>query len=446
LSNRFTDRSDEGTVVAPHDAIAGPVAAAFFALHHGLPRQGPGSDATTRRLLALAGPLPPCPRALDLGCGPGRAALVLAEEAAAEVTAVDLHQPFLDELTEAAAARGVGHAIRTLRASMAELPFPDESFDLIWAEGSVYTIGFDTALRSWRRLLAPGGTLVVTECEWTTDSPSAEARAFWDGQYALRTQDRNAAAARAAGYTVAALHPLPDRDWFAEYYTPLSARAHAADLTVAGMREAVTATLREITMRHEHGMDYQYTGYVLRPRASEETDANPAMTTSWITRPETAADLDRIREVNLAAFPTPLEADLVEALRADPAAWIPGLSWVTEAPDGTIAGYALLTRCHVDGSAALTLGPCAVRPEHQRRGAGSAAVHAALDAARQQGENLVLVLGHAEYYPRFGFVPASGHAIRPPFDVEDKYMMALALDPTRPVPSGTIRYPAAFGV
>ncbi|MGN9788622.1 GNAT family N-acetyltransferase [Nonomuraea sp. ZG12] len=170
------------------------------------------------------------------------------------------------------------------------------------------------------------------------------------------------------------------------------------------------------------------------------------MTTSWITRPETAADLDRIREVNLAAFPTPLEADLVEALRADPAAWIPGLSWVTEAPDGTIAGYALLTRCHVDGSAALTLGPCAVRPEHQRRGAGSAAVQAALDAARQQGENLVLVLGHAEYYPRFGFVPASGHAIRPPFDVEDKYMMALALDPTRPVPSGTIRYPAAFGV
>ncbi len=60
--------------------------------------------------------------------------------------------------------------------------------------------------------------------------------------------------------------------------------------------------------------------------------------------------------------------------------------------------------------------------------------------------NLVLALGHAECYPRFGFVPASRHAIRPPFDVEDKYMMALVFDPTRPVPSGTIRYPAAFGV
>lgn len=53
---------------------------AFFALHHGLPRQGPGSDATSRRLLALAGPLPARPRVLDLGCGPGRSALLLAAD------------------------------------------------------------------------------------------------------------------------------------------------------------------------------------------------------------------------------------------------------------------------------------------------------------------------------------------------------------------------------
>jgi len=212
------------------------------------------------------------------------------------------------------------------------------------------------------------------------------------------------------------------------------------------MGEAVATPPQEITMRHEHGADYQYAGYVLRPQASTETDANAPMTTSWITRPETAADLAQIREVNLAAFPTAEEADLVEALRADPRAWIPGLSWVAEAPDGSLAGFALLTRCHVDGTPALALAPCAVRPEHQRRGAGSAAIHAALDAAREQGENLVLVLGHAEYYPRFGFTPASGHAIRPPFDVEDQYMMALVFDPTRPVPAGTIRYPAAFGV
>jgi predicted N-acetyltransferase YhbS/SAM-dependent methyltransferase len=422
---------------------------AFFALHHNLPRQGPGSDATTRHLLALAGPTPAHPRVLDIGCGPGRASLLLAHEAQAEVTAVDLHQPFLDELARAAAARGLGHAIHTSRVSMADLPFPDGSFDLIWAEGSAYNIGFDTALHIWRRLLAPGGTLVLTECEWTTDSPSVQARAFWDGHYRLRTRDRNAAAARAAGYTVIAMHQLPDDDWFDEYYTPLAKRADEADPAAPGMRDALAATRQEIAMRREHGADYQYTGYVLRPQTKPTTDTEEAphpMTTAWITRPESAADLAEIRAVNLGAFPTSLEADLVEALRADPAAWLPGLSWIALASDGTIAGFALLTRCHVGDVPALALGPCAVLPEYQRQGAGSAAIKAALGAAREQGENVVLVLGHAEYYPRFGFTPASGHGIRPPFDVPDENMMALTFDPAHPVPAGIIRYPAPFGV
>lgn len=95
---------------------------AFFALRHRLPRQGPGSDATTRHLLSLAGPLPARPRVLDLGCGPGRSALLLAAEAAAEVTAVDLHEPFLAELRTAARARGLAASIRTVNADMGELP------------------------------------------------------------------------------------------------------------------------------------------------------------------------------------------------------------------------------------------------------------------------------------------------------------------------------------
>ncbi|GAA2213523.1 N-acetyltransferase [Nonomuraea monospora] len=176
------------------------------------------------------------------------------------------------------------------------------------------------------------------------------------------------------------------------------------------------------------------------------TTSTDTGTGTWITRPETLADLAAIREVNLAAFPTPLEADLVEALRADPAAWLPGMSWVAQRPGGPIAGFALFTRCHVDGAPALALGPCAVLPAAQRHGAGSAAIRAGLEEARRQGENLVLVLGHATYYPRFGFVPASRYGIRAPFEVEDPYMMALVFDDTRPVPSGTIRYPAAFGV
>src|ERR671918_2369539 len=97
------------------------------------------------------------------------------------------------------------------------------------------------------------------------------------------------------------------------------------------------------------------------------------MTTIWATRPETADDVSAIREVNLAAFPRAAEADLVDGLRASDA-WIEGLSIVTEDPEGTVVGHALLTRCHVDGAPALALAPCAVLPRAQKRGAGSAVI------------------------------------------------------------------------
>jgi putative acetyltransferase len=169
------------------------------------------------------------------------------------------------------------------------------------------------------------------------------------------------------------------------------------------------------------------------------------MANSWTTRPETPDDVAAIREVNLAAFPTAVEADLVDALRAGDA-WIEGLSIVTGDGDGTVVGHALLTRCHVDGAPALALAPCAVLPRVQRRGAGSAAIRAGLEAARAMGEKLVLVLGHPEYYPRFGFTPASTFGIRPSFEAPDEAMMALALDPEAEIPRGTIAYPAPFGV
>ncbi|MFF5970873.1 GNAT family N-acetyltransferase [Streptomyces sp. NPDC012769] len=415
------------TTQALHDA--------FFALHHGLPRQGPGSDTTTRRLLALAGPLPARPRVLDLGCGPGRSALLLAAEAGAEVTAVDLHEPFLAELREAAAARGLDRRIRTLRADMGALEdLPDGSFDLVWAESSAYAIGFDRALAEWRRLLAPHGTLVVTECEWTTDEPGPVARAFWERHYPLRTTAGNTAAAVAAGYHVHGVVPQPESDWD-EYYGPLSQRAAAADPTAPGMAGALAATREELELRREHGGDYGYTGYVLRP-------ADPR----WRTRAETAADVPRVREINTSAFPTPAEAGLVDALREDPDAWLPGLSYVAEAPDGTVAAYALITRCHVDGVPAAALAPVAVAPAYQRTGAGQAVVRAVLDAARLRGERLVLVLGHPEYYPRFGFVRASAYGIKPAFEVPDEAMMALDLGGSGAVARGTLSYPAAFGV
>jgi SAM-dependent methyltransferase len=248
----------------------------FWRLHDGLPRQAPGSDASTRRLLDLAQPWPDAPRMLDIGCGPGRSSLVLAAETGGTLTAVDLHKPFLDGLAAAAAGRH-GARIHPVVASMDALPLPDGRFDLVWAEGSAYVMGFDAALGAWRRLLAPGGTLVLTECEWTTSTPSPENRAFWDEEYpAMRSTAANVAAAMDAGWTVAATYLLPDRDWWDEYYTPITER-----LAALGPRDdptdrlVIAAEQREIDTRARFGDEYGYMGYVLRPWGGAQHNATP---------------------------------------------------------------------------------------------------------------------------------------------------------------------------
>ncbi|MFC9931575.1 GNAT family N-acetyltransferase [Streptomyces sp. NPDC127190] len=170
------------------------------------------------------------------------------------------------------------------------------------------------------------------------------------------------------------------------------------------------------------------------------------MGTMWFSRAETSADIPIIRDINIAAFPTTAEADLVDSLRADPTAWIEGLSLVAADETGRPVGHALLTRCHIDSTPALCLAPCAVRPEQQQRGAGTAAIRAALAAARSLGERHVVVLGHPAYYPRFGFTRASGHGIGLTIDVPDDALMALSLDAGHPLPGGTVHYAAAFGI
>jgi SAM-dependent methyltransferase len=238
----------------------------FWAAHEGLPRESPGSDATARLLLQLAGPLPERPRVVDIGAGTGPASLLLACELGARVTAVDTHAPFLARLRTAADAAGLTDWIRTVEAPMQDLPLPDASADLIWAEGSAYIMGVDAALVAWRRLLAPNGVLVLTDATWTTPDPAPDAHAFWETAYpAMRTADAVVAAAQRAGWTLLGSYLLPDSDWDA-YYGPLAARITELRAQRPEDAAALDAEDLEIEARRRYGDDYGYTGFVLRRR------------------------------------------------------------------------------------------------------------------------------------------------------------------------------------
>ncbi|MGC4941340.1 GNAT family N-acetyltransferase [Kribbella sp. DT2] len=165
------------------------------------------------------------------------------------------------------------------------------------------------------------------------------------------------------------------------------------------------------------------------------------MSITWNTRAETGADTAAVDAVNFHAFGRRLEPDIIVRLRADATAWLPKLSYVATQGDEVVA-HALLSRCHLDDTPALVLGPVAVLPAYQGTGAGSATIRAALEAARAVGEHAVVVLGHDKYYPRFGFRQATEFGIHSEYDGPNQ--MALGLAPDRPLPRGTIHYPAAW--
>ena len=147
-------------------------------------------------------------------------------------------------------------------------------------------------------------------------------------------------------------------------------------------------------------------------------------------RQEREADEAAVRDVLVEAFGQPNEADLVDALRKG-AAFFPELSLVAEA-GAAVVGHILLTRLHVRGALAkpgLALAPMGVKESFQRLGIGGELIRAGLRVAREKGEPFVVVLGHPDYYPRFGFERASRFGIKASFDVPDEALMALELHP-----------------
>jgi len=145
-------------------------------------------------------------------------------------------------------------------------------------------------------------------------------------------------------------------------------------------------------------------------------------------RAEAENDRALVRELNVVAFEGSAEADLVDGLRQNAS---PIISLVAE-EEGQIVGHILFSPAGLIGhpeARIMGLAPMAVLPEHQNKGIGSALVRAGLEQCRNLGFAAVIVLGHPEYYPRFGFKPASRFNLESEYDVPDEVFMAIELEP-----------------
>ena len=171
------------------------------------------------------------PHILDIGCGSGVPTMELARLSSGEIIGLDIDQDMLHVLREKVEKAGLSNRVKAVKCSLTDMEFPDESFDIIWAEGSIHVIGFKRGLQEWRRLLRPDGFLVVHDEK---------------GDVGEKLDQISS-----AGYELIGYFELDEKTWWTEYFVPLGrlvveTRAKYPD--APGVLEAVNDAQREIDM------------------------------------------------------------------------------------------------------------------------------------------------------------------------------------------------------
>jgi len=198
----------------------------IFDLHLGGHRQGPGSKEITMKAFSLTGfKREEEIKILDIGCGTGAQTLDLAQHTRASITALDFSSEFLAVLKNRAEKLQLSDRIQCVESSMWELPFEEESFDLIWSEGAIYNMGFEKGIQYWKQFLKPNGVLAVSEISWIRMNPPAELVEYWNEAYTeMDFLSNKIQVLENYGYSPLGHIVLPENCWMEEYYHPLQDR------------------------------------------------------------------------------------------------------------------------------------------------------------------------------------------------------------------------------
>ncbi len=186
--------------------------------------ESPGRLDYTQKAFSLLPKLDK-PNILDVGCGTGEPTIMLAKMSNGVLTGIDIDQGALDELKRKAKEQNLSDRIKTVKMSMFNLDFPDKTFDIIWAEGAIFHMGFKKGLMEWKRLLKPNGFLAVHEMCWVNQKPPIEIQDHWKWIYpGIATHQKNLEMIRGCGYKVIGHFTLPEDAWWKFYFGPLQER------------------------------------------------------------------------------------------------------------------------------------------------------------------------------------------------------------------------------
>ena len=196
----------------------------FLELHKDMPRQGSGRDKYTQKAFEMI-PKIKNPKILDIGCGPGMQTIKLAKLSNGVVIGIDIYQQYLDQLQQLIKKENLQDRVKAVKQSMTDIQYNEESFDIIWAEGSIFVIGFEQGLREWKKYLKPKGFLAVHDMAWIKENPPYEIREYWEKVYPdILTIKDAIKIIKESGYNLIGYFPLPEDAWWDFYYNPLKKR------------------------------------------------------------------------------------------------------------------------------------------------------------------------------------------------------------------------------
>jgi DNA-binding transcriptional MerR regulator len=235
----------------------------FMSIFSTLESWGPGSAEDTAKAFGMLSSSPES--ILEIGCGNGNATLTLASLTDAQIIAIDNEQSALDKLQAKINARQLSGRLSTQCLSMTALDFTAGSFDLIWAEASIYVMGVQKALAQWKPLLEKNGQLVFSDLVWLSDNPNAEAQEFWRHEYP-DMQDINTRLYQIAqaGYQILDTFTMSTTAW-KNYYEPLQQRLNDIAPRLLGS-QAVADIQAEVDLYGKYLGEFGYQFFVLEKR------------------------------------------------------------------------------------------------------------------------------------------------------------------------------------
>jgi ubiquinone/menaquinone biosynthesis C-methylase UbiE len=241
----------------------------FWKLHENLPKQAPGDEKITKKILNSIDFPNSDLKILDIGCGSGFQSLVAAKlYPHSKIIALDLHKRLLDEFEQKIQSEDLSNRITIVQGSMDDMPFSHNSFDLILSEGSIYNIGFEKGLEYWRNFIKTDSYMAVSELCWIKEEKQKPIEKYWKKNYpGMLSLQENISIIERKKLKLISIYVFPAYAWFSNYYTPLEERIrfYKNQLSLSDSeKEILEEEEREISMYKQYADFYSYVYFLIQ--------------------------------------------------------------------------------------------------------------------------------------------------------------------------------------